>query len=77
MAFVSIQTDAVYEGGVLRPLTPLDLREHEVVTVSISPAGQSLTPDEWRKRVLETAGKWQGDFERPEQGEYEKRDSLS
>ena len=27
--------DAVYEGGVLRPLQPLDLREHEHVVVSV------------------------------------------
>ena len=36
-----------------------------------------VSPEEWRRRVLETAGKWQGDLERPEQGEYEQRESLS
>ena len=30
-----IQVDAVYENGVLRPLQPLDLKEHEHVFVSI------------------------------------------
>jgi hypothetical protein len=35
------------------------------------------SPEEWRRRVLATAGKWQGELERPEQGEYEQRDSLS
>ena len=30
-----LQVDAVYENGVLRPLQPLDLREHEHVTVSV------------------------------------------
>ena len=30
-----IQVDAVYENGVLRPLQPLDLKEHEYVLVSI------------------------------------------
>ena len=27
---------AIYEAGVLRPLTPLELDEHQVVSVSIS-----------------------------------------
>jgi predicted DNA-binding antitoxin AbrB/MazE fold protein len=30
-----LQVDAVYENGVLRPLQPLDLREHEHVVVSV------------------------------------------
>jgi predicted DNA-binding antitoxin AbrB/MazE fold protein len=29
------QVDAVYENGVLRPLVPLDLNEHELVVVSV------------------------------------------
>jgi predicted DNA-binding antitoxin AbrB/MazE fold protein len=29
---------AVYENGVLRPLEPLDLREHQVVSVQITDA---------------------------------------
>jgi hypothetical protein len=37
----------------------------------------SLSPDQWRRLILETAGKWQGEFERPEQGEYEEREPLS
>jgi len=30
-----LQVDAIYENGVLRPLQPLDLREHEHVIVSV------------------------------------------
>jgi predicted DNA-binding antitoxin AbrB/MazE fold protein len=30
-----LQVDAVYENGVLRPLQPLDLTEHEHVRVSV------------------------------------------
>ncbi|HEY6392288.1 MAG TPA: antitoxin family protein [Bryobacteraceae bacterium] len=30
-----LQVDAVYENGMLRPLQPLDLREHEHVVVSV------------------------------------------
>lgn len=35
-----IQVEAVYEDGVLRPLQPLDLREHEQVVVSIVQASE-------------------------------------
>ena len=31
-----LQVDAVYENGVLRPLQPLDLKEHEHVVVSVT-----------------------------------------
>ncbi len=39
---MSQEFDAIYENGVLRPLKAVDLREHEVVTVSI---GQSSSDD--------------------------------
>ncbi|MGD0435620.1 MAG: antitoxin family protein [Bryobacteraceae bacterium] len=32
---MALEVDAVYENGVLRPLQPLDLREHERVLVSV------------------------------------------
>jgi uncharacterized protein len=35
-----LHVDAVYENGVLRPLQPLDLREHEHVLVSVVKAAQ-------------------------------------
>ena len=65
MTFHSIQTDAIYERGVLRPLLPLDLQEHEVVSISISPTSPAVTSDQWRQQILDTAGKWQGELERP------------
>ena len=36
MSDLPLQFEAVYEGGVLRPLRPLDLKEHERVMVSVS-----------------------------------------
>jgi len=33
---MTFQTDAVYEAGVLRPLTPLELEEHQVVSLLVS-----------------------------------------
>lgn len=38
---MTLQADAIYEGGVLRPLKPLDLPEREVVSLSISTASQN------------------------------------
>jgi predicted DNA-binding antitoxin AbrB/MazE fold protein len=35
---MALTIDAVYENGVLRPLQPLPLREHEKVSLTIQPA---------------------------------------
>jgi len=35
-----MQVEAVWENGVLRPIRPLDLVEHERVTVEVLKAGQ-------------------------------------
>jgi predicted DNA-binding antitoxin AbrB/MazE fold protein len=37
---MTIHTDAIYEAGVLRPLTPLSLQEHQVVSLAISTESQ-------------------------------------
>ena len=49
-----LQVDAVYENGVLRPLQPLDLREHEHVLLSVVKAavpGQSHLAVEYIESV--------------------------
>jgi predicted DNA-binding antitoxin AbrB/MazE fold protein len=51
---MTITTEATYEGGVLKPLQPLPLKEHETVQLTIhSP----------RSKAEETAGllRWTGD----------------
>jgi len=56
-----LQVDAVYENGVLRPLQPLDLKEHEHVRVSVvkdtAPSRASLAVEyiEKIKRELQDA----------------------
>jgi hypothetical protein len=55
---------------------------HPLATGGVYPAecaigSRPLSPDEWRRLLLETAGKWYGEFERPEQGAYEEREPLS
>jgi hypothetical protein len=67
--------------GVLRLNVPMGVAaaddEVEVTIESADPKQQSTAEqDGWRQFVLSTAGAWQGDFERPEQGEYEVRDEL-
>jgi hypothetical protein len=48
------------------------------VRVTVEPAGRStMSPAEWRRGILETAGKWLGEFVRPDQGEFERRTPLS
>ena len=69
----------VGSNGILQltlPVGPADADQE--VRITVEPIGPpTLSPDEWRRRILETAGKWQGEFERPEQGEYEQREPLS
>jgi predicted DNA-binding antitoxin AbrB/MazE fold protein len=47
---MTIQADAIYEGGLLRPLVPLNLKEHEIVSLSISPVGQNSAADEAQRQ---------------------------
>ena len=47
----SIQFDAIFENGILRPLGPVDLVESERVTVSVSPA--KLNRDEIRASMID------------------------
>lgn len=64
--------------GVLQLTVPIGAADADrEVEVTIEPAAQSpMTQEEWRKFILETAGAWQGDLERPAQGEFERRDEL-
>ena len=50
---------AVYEHGILRPLTPLDLPEHSQVEIEVRPIPGTLDPHLEREKVraaLEAAG---------------------
>ena len=53
---MTLKVEAIYENGVLKPLQPLPLKEHETVRVTIEP---QLS---WTER---TAGilQWTGEFE--------------
>ncbi len=65
--------------GVLRLTVRLSKSDAgQDVKVTVEPVSQkAMTQEEWRDLVMSTAGAWQGDFERPPQGEYEEREPLS
>jgi hypothetical protein len=67
--------------GVLHLTVPVgaaDAGREVQVTIEASEPKLQTGPgrEEWRQFVLETAGAWQGELERPEQGDYEQRDEL-
>lgn len=66
--------------GVLHLDLPLGIQEAsqevDVIVQSVRPT-KLLTQEEWKAFIDRTAGTWQGEFERPEQGEYEVREPLS
>jgi len=65
--------------GVLRLTVPLPKSDAgQDVKVTVEPVSKKvMTQEEWRDLVMSTAGAWQGDLERPPQGEYEEREPLS
>jgi hypothetical protein len=64
--------------GVLHLDVPIGKEQAEKeVQVTIDPITKPALPhEEWQQFVLSTAGAWQGDLERPAQGDYEQRDEL-
>jgi predicted DNA-binding antitoxin AbrB/MazE fold protein len=50
---MSQQFQAIYENGLLRPLGPLPLAEHQVVTVVIQPAPAPAKGEELPPEVIE------------------------
>jgi hypothetical protein len=77
-----VVTTRVGADGVLTltvPLAKTDANKTVRVTVetvegAAEPATPTMPRDEWLKFIEATAGKWQGELERPPQGEYEERD---
>ena len=67
--------------GILHITVPIGKddadREVEVTIQAAKPKpGTASAQETWRQFVVETAGDWQGDLERPEQGVYELRNEL-
>lgn len=75
-----VMKSRVSTDGVLHLDVPMGEREaNRDVQVTVEPlvAGESMTPEEWRSWVQSLAGSWQGEFERPAQGDFEEREPLS
>jgi hypothetical protein len=68
----------VSSDGVLHLALPIGIEEaNKEVQVTVESAlPVPVAQEEWQELILSTAGKWQGEFERPEQGEYEEREPL-
>ncbi len=69
----------VSSDGILHLALPVGMEDanREVqITVEPVPPGP-VSQEEWQKLVLSTGGKWQGEFQRPAQGDYERREPLS
>lgn len=82
MTHIELRTK-VGPDGVLSISVPVGIadanREVKVVVETVESGvkkASDMTTDEWKQFILQTAGSWQGDFERPEQGEYETRDAF-
>jgi hypothetical protein len=66
----------VGSNGILQlslPVGSADANREVQITVEPVPVP---TLDEWRQGILDTAGKWQGELARPDQGELEQREAL-
>jgi hypothetical protein len=70
-------TSKVAPDGTLTLTLPADAAGQEVrVTIESATPQTPQARDEWEAAILATAGAWQGDFERPPQGQVEERDPL-
>jgi hypothetical protein len=58
------------------PFSPADANQEVLITIESPSPRRTMTQDEWRAWVESMAGSLPGDFERPDQGEFEQRDSL-
>lgn len=69
----------VSSDGVLHLALPIGMEEaNKEVQVTVEAAlPVPVSQEEWQELILSTAGKWEGEFARPEQGEYEQREPLS
>jgi predicted DNA-binding antitoxin AbrB/MazE fold protein len=70
---MALQVDAVYENGVLRPLQPLDLKEHEQVVVSVVKAEGASNGPRLAVEYIERLKRELGDDPIPSLEEVRKR----
>jgi hypothetical protein len=68
----------VSSDGILHLALPVGIEDaNREVQITVEPVPPvPMSQEEWQKLVLSTGGKWQGEFQRPEQGDYERREPL-
>ncbi len=73
-----VLTSKVGSDGVLQLTLPLGAAEaNQEVNITVEPLRPTLSQEEWRKRVLSTAGSIPDPtFIRHDQGDYEERTEL-
>ena len=73
--------EAIYDHGVLRPVEPLILPEGTRVQICVEaehPAvEESNGTADYETWLAGLAGRWQGDFVRGDEGNFERREPLS
>jgi predicted DNA-binding antitoxin AbrB/MazE fold protein len=70
--------DAIYDNGVLRPVEPLALPEGARVHLRVEDEnGSPVKPADYNAWLDSLAGRWQGEFVRGSEGDFETREPLS
>ena len=65
------------DGSVSLVLPPDVAQAGDEVRVTVEQIRRAMTQQEWQAWVQKMAGSWEGELERPPQGEYEVREPLS
>jgi predicted DNA-binding antitoxin AbrB/MazE fold protein len=75
---MSEQIDAIYDGGVLKPVAPLSLPDKVRVTLTIDSTPPAASALSWSEFVERTYGSCAGQgLARPDQGELEPREPIA
>jgi predicted DNA-binding antitoxin AbrB/MazE fold protein len=75
---MSQNVDAIYDHGVLRPLQPLVLPEGAQLHLHIEEKSSTKTKSpEYHAWLNSLAGRWQGEFVRETEGDFEQREPLN
>lgn len=77
MTRITMNSTVGADGTLTLTLPPENAGQDVRITIESATRKVAMTQDEWRAWVAGMAGTWQGEFERPPQGEYEERESLS
>lgn len=77
MSQLVLKSRAKADGSVTLELPPGSVPPGEEVRVTVDTLPRQMTQQEWQAWVQRMAGSWEGELERPPQGEYEVREPLS